>query len=311
MNHYPVLIPTLNRYEHFRRCVESLSRCTHAEETELVIGLDYPPSEKYREGYEKIKAYIPQITGFKKVTCIKREYNYGAVNNSTDLTSRYFKIYDAIIFSEDDIEFAPCFLDFMDKALDMYKDEPKVRSVCGYVPEYLYRNLSLSTIFINPHSSAWGIGLWRDKEKEFRLIPYEYYLNVLKSFKSSMKILVTYPRELGLLQYMVTRKLVWGDVMRSIPQLLNGTFQVRPSMSLTRNWGYDGSGLNCGSDMRMAEKYTRQPIVESATYPIELQKVEKTKGLFWSLYFDAGNTPLIAIKRTIGIFLRYLKFRLL
>ena len=46
----PILIPTLNRYEHFKRCVESLAKCTHAEKTELVIGLDYPPSERYQKG---------------------------------------------------------------------------------------------------------------------------------------------------------------------------------------------------------------------------------------------------------------------
>ena len=51
MTFYPVIIYTLNRYEHFRRCVESLARNTHAEQTELVIGLDYPPSEKYVEGH--------------------------------------------------------------------------------------------------------------------------------------------------------------------------------------------------------------------------------------------------------------------
>lgn len=62
----PILIPTLNRYKHFRRCVESLSKCTHAEKTELVIGIDYPPVEKYREGWEKISEFITTITGFKK-----------------------------------------------------------------------------------------------------------------------------------------------------------------------------------------------------------------------------------------------------
>lgn len=308
MNYYPVLIPTLNRYEHFRRCVESLSRCTHSKETELVIGLDYPPSEKYREGYEKIKAYIPQITGFKKVTCIKREYNYGAVNNSIDLTNRYFKIYDAIIFSEDDNEFAPCFLDFMDKALDMYKDEPKVRSVCGYLQESFYRNTPLSTIFICG-TCAWGIGLWKDKEKDDEQIPYSYYENVLCSFKLSMKIFFQYPQLLGMLQSMVTRKLIWGDVMRSTYNILNNVYQIRPSVSLVRNWGQDGSGIHCVNNKQLAEKYAHQPIVESKNYPIEPQNVEKTKGLSIGLFGGKNDNSLIALKRITGIFLRYLKFR--
>ena len=66
----PVLITTLNRYEHFKRCVESLSRCTHAEKTELVIGLDYPPNEKYVAGWEKISEYVKSISGFGKITIL-------------------------------------------------------------------------------------------------------------------------------------------------------------------------------------------------------------------------------------------------
>lgn len=46
MKYYPVLIPTLNRFQHFKECVESLAVCTHADKTELLIGLDYSPDKK-------------------------------------------------------------------------------------------------------------------------------------------------------------------------------------------------------------------------------------------------------------------------
>ena len=35
MNCAPILIPTLNRYEHLRKCLESLSLCTLADLTEV------------------------------------------------------------------------------------------------------------------------------------------------------------------------------------------------------------------------------------------------------------------------------------
>ena len=56
----PVLIPTLNRYEHFKRCLESLEKCTGAEHTEIFVALDYPPSEKYKEGWSKICKYLEE-----------------------------------------------------------------------------------------------------------------------------------------------------------------------------------------------------------------------------------------------------------
>lgn len=45
MIYSPVIIPTLNRYEHFRECLESLEHCVDADKTTVYIGLDYPPSE--------------------------------------------------------------------------------------------------------------------------------------------------------------------------------------------------------------------------------------------------------------------------
>lgn len=78
----PVIIPTLNRYDHFHRLVESLSKSPEAKETELVIGLDYPPSEKYMDGFCKIRDYIPTITGFRKVTVFVAEKNLGPSKNT-------------------------------------------------------------------------------------------------------------------------------------------------------------------------------------------------------------------------------------
>ena len=52
MSYAPVLITTCNRYEHLKRCVESLSKCTLASETDLIISVDYPPSDKYVDGNE-------------------------------------------------------------------------------------------------------------------------------------------------------------------------------------------------------------------------------------------------------------------
>lgn len=54
-NFSPVLICTLNRYVHFKRCIESLSACTYADKTDLFIGLDYPLKDEHWEGYLIIK----------------------------------------------------------------------------------------------------------------------------------------------------------------------------------------------------------------------------------------------------------------
>lgn len=75
----PICIPTCNRYEHLKRCVESLSKCTLASETDLIISVDYPPSDKYVDGNEKIKKWLERgIEGFKSVQIFFQEKNLGA-----------------------------------------------------------------------------------------------------------------------------------------------------------------------------------------------------------------------------------------
>ena len=74
MIYAPVIIPTLNRYEHLKNCLESLSKCSGAENTEVYIGLDYPSRSEHLSGYKKIRDYLDNCgdLGFKKLTVIKR-----------------------------------------------------------------------------------------------------------------------------------------------------------------------------------------------------------------------------------------------
>ena len=160
----PVLIPTLNRHVHFRCCVESLSVCTHADKTDLFIFLDYPLKDTHWEGYELIKAYLPNIKGFKTVNVIKREKNYGAVENIIRALEYVFEKYDKMIFSEDDNVFSPNFLDYQNKCLDKFKDDKKVKVVCGYsCPIEISGNFKYD-YYYSKHQIAWGMGIWKNKK---------------------------------------------------------------------------------------------------------------------------------------------------
>ena len=71
-----ILIPTMCRYEHLKRCVDSLSKNELAEKTELYIGIDYPPEKKYLEGWKKVTEYVKnEVLGFKRVNLFAHESN--------------------------------------------------------------------------------------------------------------------------------------------------------------------------------------------------------------------------------------------
>jgi hypothetical protein len=255
----PVIIPTLCRYEHFKRCVESLSRCTHAENTELIIGLDYPPKEEYVEGWKDIDHYIQHITGFKKVTLLKREKNYGAKNNIRDLKSYAFSKYDRLIFTEDDNEFSPNFLDYINKGLEFYKDDLRVYSICGYnypidMSPYCYN------YYYSKEYSAWGCGLWATKCKRVEsIIQKEDYLKdfiinqPLSTFTKNNFRLLPFVRHIN--------KGYLGDVYITTYLQSSTNYCVFPKISMVRNWGHDGSGVNCrDNNKKVSLRYEQQEI---------------------------------------------------
>lgn len=161
MKCYPVLIPTLNRYGHLRNCITSLSECSHSDETDLIIGLDYPPSKNYEEGYKKIKEYLKTITGFRSVKVFERAINYGAVKNIRELIDYARENYEAYIVSEDDNVFAHTFLEFMNSALERWRDDERIISVCGYTHEHSYDKTV--DYILSYDNCAWGTGCWSKK----------------------------------------------------------------------------------------------------------------------------------------------------
>ena len=255
----PILIPTLNRYDHFKRCVESLSKCIHADKTELVIGLAYPPNEKYVEGWKKICDYVQKITGFAEVTILKREENYGVHRNIASIKEYASTKYDSFIFSEDDNEFSPNFLDFINKGLERYKDDPKVYAICGYnypvdVSGYKHE------YYYSHEFAAWGYGCWFKKQKEvFDIIQSPNYLiNLYRDYP-----LHTYFKNNLKLMSLATRlgDGFLGDVYLTSYLHSRQVYTVFPTISKVRNWGHDGTGVNCSAmENELAKLYTNQII---------------------------------------------------
>lgn len=304
LNSYaPVLIPTLNRYEHFRRCVESLSRCTDAEKTELIIGLDYPPSEKYVEGYSRINSFINQITGFKKVTVLDTAVNLNAFVNSHRLWNYAFENgFEAAIYTEDDNEFSPNFLSYCNWALNSFKDDKSILYICGYnlvdVPDLK------NNIYIYNHAfSAWGCATWRDRHKKES---DNYDFENIKKVVDSYPISIVFNTKVFLassLLYMLKKKYVLGDtVIQTIPE--DQRWCVFPKLSMVRNWGHDGSGLHGGTNesfQRLIRKpidksYVFEPHIEGDLFSHEIAQAYKEK---------YGRKPRISRLRSIGRFLFY------
>lgn len=239
----PVIITTHCRFEHFKFCIESLSKCTGAENTEIYIGVDYPGTEEHWPGYKKICDYLPSIKGFKNVVIVRRDKNFGALKNALALFDTVHEKYDRYIFSEDDNEFSPNFLEYMNEGLAKFRDNPDVIAVCGYSePKCSYNCMNSYSYNVFPMKgyNACGVGVWFDKKPEF-----DSPDRILSSF-STVRRAIKLNHGIAIHRMMFRKRTnAVGDLLWRLYAAFHNKYCVFPTVSKIRNRGFDGSGLNC------------------------------------------------------------------
>ena len=270
----PVLIPTLNRYEHFKRCLESLEKCTYADQTDVYIALDYPPSEQYKNGWIKIASYLQgkeKVNGFKKLEVIHRNHNYGVghmKSNGILLVNEIMKTYDRYIFTEDDNEFSPCFLDYMNKNLERFKDDPRINLVCGYNYVMDFPTTYKNNFYLSKGGCPWGTGEWTGKRKQLlEYYDHEKLCNVLKQPETLHLLPVRSPKLIRVALSMIKSGELWGDSIKGIFAAIHDTYCIMPRESMVRNYGNDGTGEHSKS-MNTAQNdyYSTQSISTAKTF---------------------------------------------
>lgn len=301
----PVIIPTLCRYEHFKRCIDSLSRCTGAEYTDVYIGIDYPSKDSHWDGYKKICEYIPSIKGFNELVVFKREKNYGAEGNNNALKEYVRKKYDRCIVSEDDNEFSLNFLDYMNEGLTRYKDNPDVLRICGSKMTWGVDFQGImqgykKNIFPAKDFNASGVAIWFDK---FSPSPYTKE-SVLKSLNLVHKTFKKgYCTAIQRMMYQLDKESQLPDVALRLYCAFHDKYCIFPSVSKVKNWGYDGSGINSDNNIRLIEM---QELDTDDTFymdDIDLKDYPEVNAFVKQMY-NGGN------KTRVVIMLEYLYYRL-
>ena len=276
----PIIIPTLNRYDHLKRCIESLRNNKLASDTELVISLDYPPHDKYRAGWEKIKEYLPTIDGFGKVTILYAEENIGAAKNCNKLR-RYVKGlgYDAFILTEDDNVFSPNFLGYMNWGLSTFKDDKSVLAICGF--KRVDVSFLKNNVYKYPRFVAWGYGMWFDRREKMDRLEN---MDVLKGYIDNCPLKTIFSDQIfavNSIMRMINNGKILGD---SLPYMLpkDQQYCLFPKVSKVRNEGFDGSGLHNGYSEEGYKRYHLSvvdnddvfiPHIEEPLYSKKLDKV--------------------------------------
>ena len=145
----PILLFTYNRLAHTQRCVEALLKNSLSPESELFIYSDAAKDETQQKAVEEVRQYIHTIQGFKQITITERDENWGLARSIIDGVTTQVNRFGRVIVLEDDLVVAPHFLQFMNDALETYKDEPQV----GHIHELKEMRSHDKVVFQDNHST--------------------------------------------------------------------------------------------------------------------------------------------------------------
>ena len=243
MNLAPIVLFVYNRLDLTKQTVEALQKNELANKSELFIFSDAAKTENIQFKVNRIREYIKKISGFKKVIIFERKENWGLANSVIDGVTKIVNKYGKIIVLEDDLVTSPYFLSFMNKALELYKDEAKIASIHGYI--YPIKNLP-ETFFIKG-ADCWGWATWKDKWSIFES-DGKKLLDEIK--KKNLEREIDFNGSYGytkMLKDQIKGKNNSWAVRWYISVFLKDMITLYPGQSYVQNIGFDSDATHCKS----------------------------------------------------------------
>lgn len=243
MTYAPIVLFVYNRPWHTRQTIEALQKNKLAEHSELFIYSDSPKNESVKAKVDEVRKYIKTIDGFKRVTIIEREENWGLARSIINGVADIVNIYGRIIVLEDDLITSPYFLNFMNGGLDFYEDEKKVWHISGW--NYPIETRGLNDTFLWRVMNCWGWATWADRWQYFEKDTYKHVsifsemdrrrFNLDGSHNFWNQILLNRRGKID------TWAIYWYATI-----FKNEGLCLNPGRSFVENIGHDGTGVHCG-----------------------------------------------------------------
>ena len=262
MTYAPIALVTDNRADKTKSVVESLLQNQEAKDSDLFIFSDGPKTEAKAAGVDENRKYIHTISGFKSVTIIERDKNWGLANSLIAGITNVIDQYGRVIVVEDDLVLSPYFLKFMNDGLEKYEDDDRVGTICGYVFPF---QKSLPDTFFLYFMHPWGWATWR---RSWNLLDTDTKRLLRKMrFKTKKFNLGGNCGSYGNL-YCQKVGLVDSWYIRFYASLfLNKKLNLFPGKTMVTNSGLDGSGTHCEKGLQKTNNFVLNP------NPIEMKDI--------------------------------------
>ncbi|MFC7300114.1 glycosyltransferase family 2 protein [Herminiimonas aquatilis] len=253
----PIALFVYNRLWHTRQTIEALQKNELAIESNLIIFSDAPKSDAYKDAVDAVRLYIRQIAGFRSVTIVEREENFGLARSIIEGVTFITNKYDRIIVLEDDLVTSPYFLMFMNDALNAYQDDEKVMHISGYM--FPIEGSALPETFFLRTASCWGWATWQRAWKYFDKNPEKLSNEFTDEKISRFNMDGTYNFWSQVEQNKQRALNTWAIFWYASIFQLNGLC-LHPKISMINNIGHDATGEHCAENNDFSSILAIEPV---------------------------------------------------
>lgn len=239
----PIALFVYHRLWHTQRTVEALLKNALAQQSDLIIFSDGAKNPEVFDAVNAVRDWLPSITGFKHIEIIHQPSNLGLAQSIIQGVTQVVNTYGRVIVMEDDLVVSPFFLQYMNDALEIYKNTPQVASIHGYG---LPLKEQLPETYFMRGADCWGWATWQrawahfeaDGQKLLRALQQNKLVKIFDFDHTQANI--------QMLKDQIRGKNNSWAIRWHASAFLKEMVTLYPGRSLVNNIGMDNTGEHCG-----------------------------------------------------------------
>ena len=291
----PILVFTYNRPNHLKNLISSLKKNRLSDKSDLIVFSDNYKNNKDAEYVAEIREYLSTIIGFKDISIIERDFNYGLAQNIISGINEVFMKYNKLIVLEDDLICHEHFLTYMNDALNFYENIDEVMNINGY--SYPLEDKNLPQTYFLRQISSWGWGTWKKSWQKINFDNKQIKLHFTKNLIKEFNLNNSYNFWSHFIIHYKNKKKTWA-IYWYIALFLNDGLSLFPKNSFISNNGFDGSGENCNIDESYNISFANHTNLEF-TNNLQINKYAEESLIS---FFNNMKKPILSkIKNRLGL----------
>lgn len=294
----PIAIIAYNRPWHLEQTINALLRNTEASKSRLFIFSDAPRTEKDREPVKQVRKYLRSLKGFKKVTVVSRQKNYGLAKSVVSAVNHVLKYHKKVIILEDDLVTSPFFLQYMNAGLELYENDETVASIHGFFYDL---GGKLPDTFFLRGTDCLGWGTW---QRAWAAYEPNGQILLKKLEEKQLTRAFDYDGTFSYTQMLkdqIAGKISSWAIRWHAASYLKEMLTLNPGKSLVRHIGNDGSGTNVGFETFLDTRLTETPTPMYRIQTVENTEVRSRLAAYYRKIFRRPGIVHRAMKRFLGL----------